>query len=268
MNDVAEQDIYGNCTEPGLVMNMPTEVLNPPSIGIIMLDTSFPRIVGDIGNPASFDFPVTYRVVPGARVGRVVHGGRVDPDLLLPFVEAARSLQDEGVRGIATSCGFLSVFQDRLAAAVQVPVVTSSLLLLPLLRSMLGQHRPIGVVVANKSSFTSDQLQAAGVENDERIIIAGMENCEAFARTVLATTPEPVLNSAAIARDLVAECEALARRTPDLGAILLECTNLVPYAAAVRDSTKLPVFSIHTGMQLLHDCTMPRRFLHRTPDSP
>ena len=36
------------------------------SIGILMLDTKFPRIPGDIGNALTFPFPVRYRKVSGA----------------------------------------------------------------------------------------------------------------------------------------------------------------------------------------------------------
>src|SRR5437667_11416092 len=83
------------------------------SVGVLMLDTRFPRIPGDIGNASTFDFPVRYLRVAGASPDRVVRG---DGRALLPlFVEGARSLEREGVRAITTSCGFLARFQEELA---------------------------------------------------------------------------------------------------------------------------------------------------------
>jgi len=231
-----------------------------PGIGVIMLDTRFPRPPGDIGNPASFDFPVIYRVVPGAAVTRVVHGKAVDPALLSPFVEAAQALEKEGVRGIATSCGFLSVFQADLAAAVRVPVVTSSLLLLPLIRAMVGPERTIGVVTANAESFSKAQIDAVGASSDDAISVTGMESCDAFARSILADSADMPLDGAAIKHGLITAAQGLTDDSQNLGAVLLECTNLVPYASDLQRALKVPVFSIHTAISLLHQGLMPPRF--------
>ena len=105
------------------------------SVGILVLDTRFPRMPGDIGNAGTFDFPVRYHRVAGASSEGVVRGNQ--GDLLPLFVEGARALEREGVRAITTSCGFLASHQAELAAAVRVPVFTSSLLLVPLVRRML-----------------------------------------------------------------------------------------------------------------------------------
>src|SRR5262245_63420084 len=105
------------------------------SVGILVLDTQFPRIPGDIGNATTFDFPVRYHRVVGATSDAVVRQGA---RTLLPlFVEGARFLEREGVRAISTSCGFLAKFQREMAAAVSIPVFTSSLMLVPLLHRML-----------------------------------------------------------------------------------------------------------------------------------
>ena len=118
------------------------------SVGVLMLDTRFPRIPGDIGNPSTFDFPVRYHRVRGASPDLVVRGeGRA----VLPlFVEGARSLEREGVRAITTSCGFLARFQEELAASVRVPVFTSSLLLVPIVHRMLAPGRIVGIMLSNE----------------------------------------------------------------------------------------------------------------------
>ncbi len=108
-------------------------------LGVVMLETRFPRPRGDIGNPSTFAFPVRYRVVAGASPRRVVV--ERDASLLAPFIAAARALQDEGAAAIATSCGFLALFQRELQAALAVPLWSSSLLLVGELQARLGAGR-------------------------------------------------------------------------------------------------------------------------------
>lgn len=92
----------------------------PATLGVIMLDTRFPRVLGDIGNPQSFDFPVRYEVVKQATVSRVVRPHTPQASLREPFLRAARRLADAGVCAITTSCGFLSPYQSALEQAVAV----------------------------------------------------------------------------------------------------------------------------------------------------
>src|SRR5215471_12968735 len=85
-------------------------------VGILMLETRFPRIPGDMGNALSWPFPVLYKVVPGASPRRVVHDQA--RGLLEPFLAAAAELVRLGADGITTTCGFLSLYQRELAAHV------------------------------------------------------------------------------------------------------------------------------------------------------
>lgn len=72
-------------------------------IGVLMLETRFPRIPGDIGHAKSFPFPLQYRVVRGATPDRAV---RQDPRALVDdFIKAGRDLVDMGCDGITTTCG-------------------------------------------------------------------------------------------------------------------------------------------------------------------
>ena len=110
--------VYGNRTIYG------------QSIGILMLDTRFPRLPGDIGNATTFSYPVMYKIVEQATVDRVVK--EADAGLIEPFVRAGMELIQNGARAIVTSCGFMAIFQKELAQALPVPVFTSSLLQVPL----------------------------------------------------------------------------------------------------------------------------------------
>ncbi len=207
-----------------------------------MLDTAFERIVGDIGNSATFAYPVRYRVVEGASAARVVlDRGR---GLLPAFIAAARELVADGALALTTSCGFLALFQRELAAAVPVPVATSALLQVGLIESVLAPGRRAGIVTASRTALTAAHLAAAGVAADTPI--AGVDPEGHFHR-VFVDGACVALDRAAAERDVVAAANALvAADRGSVGAIVLECTNMPPYAAAVGAATGLPVHDIRT----------------------
>ena len=212
-----------------------------PDLGIIMLDTTFPRIPGDVGNPATFPFPVHYEVVEGASPRRVVR--EADPALLSPFIEAARKLERMGVRAIGTSCGFLAIFQRELAGAVTVPVLSSSLLqVAPAARNM-AEGRRVGILTACGRSLTDRHLAGVGVERSA-VAIMGMEDAPEFTAVFLEGKGE--IDVARCRREVVAAARRMADGNPDLGAVVLECTNMPPYAAAVQEALGLPVYDVVT----------------------
>ncbi len=219
------------------------------TVGILMLDTKFPRIAGDMGNATTFPFPVRYHRVTGASPERVVRGGA---DGLLPaFVEGARALEREGVGAITSNCGFLVKFQRELAAAVRVPVFTSSLLLVPLVHRMLPPGRRVGVLTVNSATLTPKHLEGAGIGPQVPLAIAGMEGEKEFTRVLLGDELELDVDLAR--EEHVRVARRLVNEHPDIGAIVLECTNMPPYAADVQRATGLPVFDVLSLVHLVHD---------------
>ena len=153
------------------------------SVGILMLDTRFPRIPGDMGNATTFDFPVRYHRVTGASPDRVVRQGQ--RELLPSFIEGARFLEREGVRAVTTNCGFLAKFQPELAAAVSIPVFTSSLMLVPLVHRMLPPGRAVGILTVNASALHAEHMEGAGIAPDVPVVVAGLETEKEFTRVML-----------------------------------------------------------------------------------
>jgi len=224
------------------------------SLGILMLQTRFPRVCGDIGNPATWPFPVSYRVVAGATSQRVVRE-RAE-GLLDLFCEAAVDLVAVGVSGITTTCGFLALFQDELARRCGVPVAASSLMQVPMVARTLGPDRRVGIITISAETLTPEHLAAAGVPPD--IPVAGTERGREFTRVIL--NDEPELDVAAAEADIVEAGARLLAANPDIGALVLECTNMAPYAAALRKSTGLPVFDIYSFASWFHAGLRPRDF--------
>ncbi len=217
-----------------------------PLIGVLLLDTRFPRIPGDIGNAASYPYPTRFRVVRGATVPRIVTRD-LDRTLLEPFVDEARQLEQAGVRAITTSCGFLVLFQDELAKRLRVPFFASSLLQIPLVYRMV--QRPIGILTASAAALTQEHVRAAGVDASMPVLVAGLEDAPAFASAIL--RDGPVLDREVVEREVVAAAESLARREPDIGAFVCECHNLAPYGPAIQRATGRPVFDIFSLIALV-----------------
>ncbi len=216
------------------------------AIGILMLEARFARVPGDMGNALTWPFPVQYRVVRGASPERVVL--QRAEGLLPPFLDAAADLVAHDCRAITTNCGFLSLFQRELAAHVGVPVATSALMQVPWVQATLPPGRRVGVVTISAAGLSAAHLAAAGAPADTPV--AGCEaGHELFPVLIRAEWDD--LDTEAAERDVVAAARALVAAYPSVGAIVLECTNMPPYAAAVRAATGLAVFDSVTLVRWL-----------------
>ena len=218
------------------------------AIGVLCLETSFTKIPGHIRNPATFGFPVVYKVVAGATPDRVVR--QADPRLLGPFISAARELEAGGVAAIAGACGFLVLFQRQLADSVTVPLYASSLVQLPMVHRMLRKDRKVGLLAADKESLTRRHLAAIGGESVP-VCIAGMAGQPEF-REVILEGRRTELDAARLRREVLTEVGRLAGDNPDMGALIIECTDLVPFAQAIQAAARVPVFDIVTLTQMVH----------------
>lgn len=210
------------------------------TMGVISLESFFPKPDGHIKYPASFDFPVMYETVQGATVDRLIR--ERDPALLQPFIEAAKKLEREGVKAITGSCGFLALHQKEIADAVDIPVFMSSLIQVPLVSRMLKKNQKVGVVVANSDALTQDHLTGVGIA-DEPIVVAGMQHQPQFSDVILKGLRND-LDMEIFEQELCAVTEAMLKDNPETGAIVLECTDLSHFAPVLHQKYGLPVFDL------------------------
>ncbi|MGZ2259114.1 aspartate/glutamate racemase family protein [Roseobacter sp. A03A-229] len=230
------------------------------TVGILMLETRFPRIPGDIGNATTWPFPVHYRVVEGATPDLIVlQDARAMRDA---FIAEGKALVRMGCDGIVTNCGFLSVLQSDLALGLNVPVASSALMQIPMIQSTLPHGQRVGVLTVSKTSLTRGHLTAAGADPDVPII--GTEGGRAFSQAFL--TDQPTIDFDACRLDMLDSAAELIEAYPDVGAILLECTNMVPYARDIRLATGRPVYSIYTLVSWFQSALSPRRFATEIDD--
>jgi len=225
------------------------------AIGIITVKTKFPRIPGDIGNANTWSFPVIYRILEETTPAMVV--GSTKPELLKSLIEAAWGLEKLGVKAITTTCGFLALFQKEISNSVNIPVFTSSLMQVPLVYRMLRSEQKIGIITIDSYLLTKEHLANVGADSVP-VIIAGTENGEEFNRTILGN--EVTLNIKKAENDLVTVAEKLVTQHPDIGAIVLECTNMPPYAKSIQQAVNLPVFDIYTLTNMVYGAVVRKDF--------
>lgn len=225
------------------------------AIGIIVLDTDFPRIPGDIGNATTYNFPVKFKVAKGIHVEDIV---KREPNhsVCERFIELAKELEKEGVRAVTTSCGYFIYFQDEMAEAINIPLFASSLIQVPLVAKMLGKKRRVGIICAYSNALTKKHLERAGIDSSIKVAVMGVDDHWKEINEKI----EPQERLEAIEKALVAVAKRLASEYPDVGAIVFECTNLPPGAMAVQEAVGLPVFDIVTLINMIHNAVVRKRY--------
>lgn len=232
------------------------------AIGILMFDNRrYPMIPGNVGNASSYDFPVRLKVVQGLNWYPPPEAEWGDPpppevDLL---VEAAKELEQEGVRAIVTCCGFFSVMQETLAQAVSIPVFTSPLILLPLLLRTIAPTKSIAVYTASKPHLTEGFIRAGGVTDLERIKVFGAENAGEFTATHMGGTRTDI-DIGLLQQQILDIAVDFTNDNPDVALILFECSTFPSFAAAIQEQTGLPIVDYLTMINFVFNSVVCRRY--------
>jgi hypothetical protein len=225
-------------------------------IGILLIDCSTPFIPGDVGNASTYDYPVLYKTVEGVSLARLIEQG--DESLIDNVVEAAQYMQSMGVRAITSDCGYMIRYQKKVADAVSIPVILSSLVQLPMLELSINRQQKIGIICANKNRLTPELLKIAGLQNLDRAVIYGLEEQPNFRAPILDETG--VLEPEKIQQEVVALAKKMIDEHPEIGPILLECSNLPPYASAVQHATGRLVFDYTTMINMYFSASVRKPF--------
>jgi hypothetical protein len=207
-------------------------------VGILLLDCVAPYVPGSVGNASTYRRPARFRSIPGCTVERLIFAP--DDALEATVVESARELVAEGAQILSSNCGFMLRYQRPVAQAVDALVALSSLLLVPFLQATLPASRSLGVITASERSLTPDVLAFAGIGSDARLAIVGLDDAPAFRAAFIDCDGE--LDIERVRDETEEAASRLVEDRPDVGAILLECSELPPYAPVVQRATGLPVF--------------------------
>ncbi|MBL6994481.1 aspartate/glutamate racemase family protein [Desulfobacula sp.] len=229
--------------------------LKTPLIGILCWEegcnprglAQLEKLPGNSTNPETFEFPLKYSRVKGANIHTILENPC--QKVLQSMINEACKMEEQGIKAITTSCGFNAIFQRELAACVSIPVFTSSLMQLPLVQNMIGKRHTIGVITAKKSALSEQHLENAGVNKQMPILIQGLEACTEWNK--IFSSPDEDIEISTVENDVV-ESACSMMKLSDIGAFVLECTDLPPFSNAIRQATGLPVFDFVTLTNLVY----------------
>lgn len=224
-------------------------------IGILLLDARMPFVPGDVANASTYNYPVIFKLVEGLEADVCLNGA---PEFAEAIADGARELAAQGVKGISSDCGFMLQYQQAAADAVDIPVALSSLLQLPLIERSVGASQPIAIITADSTNLTMDFLERAGIRPKNPIVIRGMQDEPEFRSAILEA--KGTLDTDLITAETVAMAKSIQEEHPDLGAIVLECSLLPPYAGAVQAATGVPVFDFISVIDFMQAGTRPRGY--------
>jgi hypothetical protein len=224
------------------------------SIGILVLDLWYPLLPGNVANASTYNFPVLFQILKGAKLEQVVAG---DSSLLPLIIDGARELERQSVRAIVGACGYFANYQKEVAAALNVPTFLSSLLQVPMIMRALNSDQKVGIICAEADSLTPNILLACGIDEPSRIAIADAQNIPEFLNISRSTGH---FDSQSILVGLVATAKQLVSVNPEVGAILLECSDMPSYAWAIQNAVSLPVFDFTTMISWIHGAVVRRPF--------
>ncbi len=232
-------------------------------LGIIILDEPYPGFPGDSRNASAYPFPIQYEIAEGLD-GKELLFQSDKSTYLQPIQTAAQKLEKIGCRAIVGECGYFAYFQKEIANSVNVPVFMSSLLQVPLAQQVIRSDQVVGILVFSKAVLTPVHLQAVGIQPDSNYVIDGiMESGCCPEITNLYMSPDPFARGAdydTIERELVDFAIDFARRYPQMGALLLECSGTQPFARSIQQAVNLPVFSLGTLLDYAYSVIVHRDY--------
>ena len=238
------------------IATMDHQQISGYGVGIVYIENvNYPLIPGNVVNAYTYDFPVRMMPVKNLTNDRLFNA---DPTIKDDVIEAAQHMvRYEGVRAICSACGFFGNYHKDVAAALDVPVAMSSLVQIPWIRTLLRPDQKIGILTANGASVNDNLLHCCGVENTDNLVIKGMEDSKEFSAVVTMT---PVFDNKIAREELVKAAEDMVNENPDIGAILLECSDMPPYAADIQAAVQLPVFDFITLIKWMQNAVMQRPY--------
>lgn len=225
-------------------------------LGILMLDMDAPLIPGNVGNAASYEFPVKYKVLKGLPSDWWCDEIGADESRCQIFINAAKELEAEGCKAITSGCGFFAIYQKRVADAVKIPVFLSPLVMVPMLSRMLGKGGRVGILTAGGSHLKGDFLKGVGIDESMPIAIKGLENTQEF-YNVHVTCNKKTINPDKIRDEVVNAAKELVAEYPDIGCFVFECSDIPPFARDVAKETGLPVFDFISLSHLVGRAIQP-----------
>ena len=222
------------------------------AIGIIAVELIYPKLPGNVANASTYPFPVLYKTV-SFEIEELFAGSE---SIKKQVVDAALYLEKQGVRAIIGACGYFAHFQQDVREAVDIPVFLSSLCQLQFIKASISQKKKVAVFAASGDNIDGALLRKVGTDSD-RIKVIDVGGMESFAPIRYGKT---ILDNRKLTEDICALAGSLVKEDPSIGAILLECSDLPPYAKAIQSVTGLAVFDFNTMIDMVYHSVVQKSY--------
>lgn len=236
------------------------------AIGIVLLDRKYPLLPGNVGNATTYDYPVRIKVLQGFwdppfPPYRLPQGGYTPG--FQQFIDLLKEFESEGVRAITCACGFFAAAQREAAAAVSVPVFTSPLLLVPFVHKIIAPGKKVGILTAWSPRLTDQPevfLRPLGIDESIPLAILGLsqEGCTEFDEVIGDRRWD--LDVEKLEAEMVRVAKKLVDQNPDVGVLVLECSDMPPFAAAIQEAVHRPVFDFIGMIDLVYHAVAQKRY--------
>ncbi len=233
------------------------QVIGGVAIGIIVLGhVWYPVIPGNVANATTYDFPVHYKILEGGFINSIVQP-RLDPTILEQTIAAGKELEQQGCRAVVGACGYFANYLKEVAAVLNVPCFLSSLMQIPMISLSLKPTQKVGIICAHGDVLVSaPALENCGIERS-KVVIAGAQDLSQM-QNVLKNRGR--LNNAKFEQELVELVNQMVNDNPEIGAILLECSDMPPYAWAIQKAIRMPVFDFTTMINWVYNAVVRHPF--------
>jgi len=229
------------------------------AIGVIQMGpVRVPMVPGNVGNGTTFDFPVLYQRLEGPSTIEMIVSTKPHPLVIELAIKAAKKLEEQGCRAIVGNCGYFANYLPEVAAALDVPCFLSSLMQIPIILHALKPDEKVAIICASGQALSSaPALKNCGVDDLSRVVIAGSEHTSQMQNVL---QEKGHINNVKFEQELVGIAREAVAKNPDVGAFLLECTELPPYAWAIQKAVRVPVFDFTTLINWVYNAVVRRPF--------
>jgi Asp/Glu/hydantoin racemase len=123
-------------------------------------------------------------------------------------------------------------------------VFTSSILQVPFAQAIIGKGKEVGIITANKASLTHEHMLACNITDESNVYVVGLEDCKEWRK--IFDEPDNPFDMEAVSKEILGAVEKGFEEHPNTAIIVLECTDLPPYAQQIREKFGVPVFDINS----------------------
>ena len=241
--------------QPNIVIATPEgQTIAGHAIGIIVINIWYPLMPGNVANASTYNFPVLYKILKEASVEQILSG---DPSLLDMVIKGGNELIQQGARAIVGACGSFANYQKDVAAALNVPTFLSVMLQVPLIIQSLKPDQKLGILAASAAALTPKVFDQCGITDISRLVITEALSLPEFQNIIECTGR---FNSYKLEQEVVDLMKEFVSKNPDIGAILIQCSDLPSYAWAIQNAVKLPVFDMNTLIEWIHYAVVRRPY--------